>query len=522
LNFFNTVPSGRILNRFSNDIGVVDKVLPKVIFDVAEAYSYLLTLFIATFILNPYLIIPGILVISIVIIFMKLVAPAIIRASQLELISRSPMYSFYTQTLSGLVTIRAYNQAASFRKKFSGMLDDYMKANYSYWHSTRFLGLLFDYTSLVEVIVGLTLIIVTRDQFSIVRVGQSVAYILAIYENLQYFLRQGIYLQFNMSSTARCLHYINCPNPEAKLAQSQDDETIKEEWPKYGGVRFTNVCMKYKKDQEYALKNLSFEIKPQEKVGCIGRTGSGKSSIVEALYRMFEIDPRPELNSMIEIDGVNTKELGLHLLRKNISIIPQAPFLFSGTIRSNLDPLGQFSEEQLWNALEEVNLKEYVSSLRNKLDTSMLCINEVFSTGQKQLFSLARTILTNNKIIVFDEATANIDYKTDHFIQQKIKERFHECTMFTITHRLTTIADFDKVLIMDSGVLVEFDEPYKLLVKDVNDQEITNNNTVFAQMVRSTGSIMAMEIFAKCKSHYFEKNKHQIQKRHSTSVCCTA
>jgi len=244
-----------------------------------------------------------------------------------------------------------------------------------------------------------------------------------------------------------------------------------------------------------------------KKIGCIGRTGAGKSTIIQILFRMVEIDRSGDHadSSYVKIDETDTSSMGLHLLRDNIAIIPQVPFCFSGTVKKNLDPLSNYTNEELWRVLEDVNLKSHVESLEKGLDTDMTTASSVFSVGQKQLICLARTILKKSKMLVLDEATANVDIHTDDFIQQKIQEKFSHCTIFTIAHRLTTIANYDKVLVLDKGRKVDFDHPYKLLVQTIGDDSITNKDSHFASMVLNTGPKTSEKIFRITKKSYEQK-----------------
>jgi len=277
---------------------------------------------------------------------------------------------------------------------------------------------------------------------------------------------------------------------------------IKQDWPQFGGVIFNNVFMKYRAGTPMVLKGLSFSIAPGEKVGCVGRTGAGKSSITQALFRLINMEKQE--GSSLKIDGVDIRDIGLHTLRHSISIIPQLPFVFSGTIRRNLDPLNEYTDEKLWDVLEDVELKKAVEAQPEKLLTDMTQSNAVFSTGQKQLICLARAILKNNKILILDEATANVDLETDKFIQTKIKEKFNKCTMLTIAHRILTIANYDKVLVLEKGMSKEFDHPFNLLVKEENDKEITQES-FFAELVRNTGEAVSKQIFDLAREKYFEK-----------------
>lgn len=503
--FFDKNPVGRILNRFSNDMGVIDNVIPATLMDVYEGLGYSAQLQVTAFVFNPYLIIPGACMIILLLIMIKSTTAAVVRARQLHLVTRSPLYSLFSQSISGLITVRSFNQSDFFKKKFSLLLNDFMRTNYTFYHCSRVQGLLFSYAAAFNVILGMCLIIITRHKFSIEDIGQSAVYLLILNENLQHFIRQGIFTSFLMASVARCVSYIKNNQPEAPLKLPADRELIKIGWPLQGHIKFNHVFMKYRKDTHHVIKNLTFEVEPGERIGCVGRTGAGKSSLLQILFRMVEIDEdhSSSKTSSVEIDNVDIKTIGLHLLRSNISIIPQTSFIFLGTIRRNLDPFSKYSDHQLYEALQEVNLKTYIDSLENKLDTEISIVDEIFSVGQKQLICLARAILSRSKIVVLDEATANVDFETDTFVQKKIKEKLRDSTIFTIAHRLTTVADYDKILVMDNGELVEYDIPYKLLVNQIGDKEITNKTGAFASMVLNTGRISSEKIFQVCETSYF-------------------
>lgn len=240
------------------------------------------------------------------------------------------------------------------------------------------------------------------------------------------------------------------------------------DWPKTGNLRLTKMSLRYQKEAQPTLVNLSMEIESGWKVGIVGRTGAGKSSLIAALFRMAIIE------GSIILDGIDTATIALQYLRSRISIIPQDPVLFSASIRSNLDPFDQFTDDELWKSLEAVELKSAIPALDHMVTES----GANFSIGQRQLICLARAILRKDRVLVLDEATANVDPQTDGLIQRTIRERFVDSTVLTIAHRLRTVMDSDRILVMDAGQITEFDLPHLLLQK---------SGGALSEMVAATG-----------------------------------
>lgn len=287
----------------------------------------------------------------------------------------------------------------------------------------------------------------------------------------QWGMRQWSELENQMTSVERVVEYMEItPEPD------ESNKKPPQFWPESGMLEFLNVSLRYDVNEPYVLKNLNFAVHHRDKVGIVGRTGAGKSSLIYTLFRLADIEGN------ILIDKVNTKSISLNALRSKISIIPQEPVLFSGTLRSNLDPFDEFKDEELWRVLEQVELKNAVDDLPAGLNSTMSEGGSNFSVGQRQLLCLARAIMRNNRILIMDEATANVDPHTDALIQRTIRKKFKKCTVLTIAHRLNTIMDSDKVLVMDSGRIVEFGTPYELL---------ENENGVFTGLVNQTGKGMA-------------------------------
>jgi len=519
--FFDTNPLGGVIDRFSTDIGTLDRFIPLAMTDCLNIGAFLCTIIITAGIIYPLLLAPLLAALAAAITIFLLCYPSIERTKLYELRTKGPVYALLSATLSGVVIMRIYNQIGNFRKKFRDHLLLTTKGNFSFCLSFRVAGFYADLAYTIAVI-GCIFLSTARSstgEEESYLAAFSLALILGVTGLFQHGLRQLSALNISMASAARVQEYCAAPL-EPPLTVPTDEQHEKSGWPQNGEIDMNNVYMKYRPDADYVIKDLNLEVKPGERIGCVGRTGAGKSTIVQLLYRMREIEKKRKdsKDSSIKIDEVDTQTLGLHLLRSNLSMIPQTPYIFSGTVRTNIDPLGLCSDEQVWSVLEDVRLKEHIEKQKNQLDTVINTGSAIFSAGQKQLICLARAILKPSKVLIMDEATANMDHETDNFLQEKIGQRFESSTRFTIAHRLTTIASYDKVLVLSKGRKVQFDEPYKLLVKNIGDEEFTNSEGHFSIMVQNTGPISSQQIFEIARDSYFARHKMELRKRSSTNT----
>ncbi|EDX14816.1 GD21421 [Drosophila simulans] len=453
--FFNTNSSGRILNRFSKDIRTVDTDLPHTLLDCLAFIIDVSGVVIIVAIANYWLLIPAAIIGVILGMIRYLYVNTSRSVKRLESISRSPVFSLTNQTFQGLTTIRALQAQSALEQEFH----EYQNTNTSPWFlflsCTRAFALWSDMLCIVYMTAVTFSFLLLKDEFDSGDVGLAILHSTTMTGMCQWGMRQTAELENQMTSVERVLEYTE-QTSEAPL-ETPEKFKPKSEWPSKGRIEFINFKLRYSPKEAPVLRDLNFTIEPREKIGIVGRTGAGKSSIIQSIFRLACNE------GMIRIDDVDIEHIGLHDLRSQVSIIPQDPVLFSGTLRYNLDPMDERSDEEMWKALGDVELRSYVSTLIGGLNCRMYDGGSNFSVGQRQLVCLARAILRHNKILIMDEATANVDPETDKLIQQTIRSKFAHCTVLTIAHRLHTVMDSDRVLVMDAGEVRELGHPYELL-----------------------------------------------------------
>uniref|UniRef100_A0A3Q4I1K4 Multidrug resistance-associated protein 4 n=1 Tax=Neolamprologus brichardi TaxID=32507 RepID=A0A3Q4I1K4_NEOBR len=453
VSFFDVNPIGRILNRFSKDVSQMDSMLPITFVDFYQLFLQNVGVIAVAASVIPLILIP---VVPLLIIFLYL-RSFYLRTSRdvkrLESTTRSPVFSHLSLSLQGLSTIRALKAEERLKKAFDAHQDLHSEAWFLFLMTSRWFALRLD--SICSIFIALTAFscVLLRHGLEAGEVGLVLTYAVTLIGNFQWTMRQSAEVENMMTSVERVVEYTELKS-EAPLETPQRPPP---DWPSQGMITFDRVNFFYSKDGPSVLKDINATFQPKEKVGIVGRTGAGKSSLVSALFRLAEPQGK------IYIDGVVTSEIGLHDLRQKMSIIPQDPVLFTDSVRKNLDPFNQHTDEDLWKALEEVQMKSVVEELPGKLEAVLAESGSNFSVGQRQLLCLARAVLRKNRILILDEATANVDPRTDELIQKTIREKFRDCTVLTIAHRLNTIIDSDRILVLDSGTIQELDCPFTLL-----------------------------------------------------------
>uniref|UniRef100_A0A674ETA3 Multidrug resistance-associated protein 4 n=1 Tax=Salmo trutta TaxID=8032 RepID=A0A674ETA3_SALTR len=457
--FFDINPIGRILNRFSKDICQLDSMLPITFVDFSQLILQNIGVVAVAAAVMPWILIPVVPLLIVFLFLRRYFLQTSRDVKRLESTTRSPVFSHLSSSLQGLWTIRAFRAEERFQNTFDAHQDLHTESWFLFLVTSRWFALRLDGICAAFVTVTAFGCLFLRDGLEAGAVGLVLSYAVTLLGNFQWTIRQSAEMENMMTSVERVVEY-------TELESEAPWETQKHpppEWPSQGLITFDRVSFSYSSDGPVVLKDMKAMFRPKEKVGIVGRTGAGKSSLISALFRLAEPEGR------IYIDGVLTSEIGLHDLRQKMSIIPQEPVLFTGTMRKNLDPFHQHTDEDLWNALQEVQLKSVVEELPNKMETVLAESGSNFSVGQRQLVCLARAVLRKNRILIIDEATANVDprYRAlisrDELIQKTIRDKFRECTVLTIAHRLNTIIDSDRILVLGAGMIQEFDEPYVLL-----------------------------------------------------------
>ncbi|KAI7897860.1 uncharacterized protein BX663DRAFT_276584 [Cokeromyces recurvatus] len=497
IRFFDTTPIGRIVNRFSSDLETIDQA-------VAPSLSFLLYSIVATVyvvflisIITPAFIIPGIFIA----LMFKSIGAYYLKTSRdmkrLNSVSRSPIYVQFNETNIGIATIRAFGCQKRFIEENHKRIDANNRPFLWMWATNRWLHCRVD---ILGAFVGFctgAVLISSRNWIDPGLAGLSLSYALTFTHHVLWIVRMYAMNEMNMNAIERIHEYLDIEEePETHIEETAPHIS----WPERGIVKVDDLVMQYASDTPAVLRHVSFETKAREKIGIVGRTGSGKSTLAMSLFRFME-----PTSGHIWIDGVDIHSIGLHDLRSRLTIIPQDPVLFSGTLRSNLDPFGQYDDATLWAALKRSHLIDHADSKDTSshleatttitLDSPVTENGNNWSQGQRQLIALARALVKKTSLIILDEATSSVDFDTDYAIQETIRKEFVDSTLLCIAHRIRTVIDYDRILVLDQGRVMEFDTPYTLM---------TREGSIFKQMCERSGEYQELLQLAKAK--YYNKS----------------
>ena len=502
--FFDVNPWGRILNRFSADVGIADDQLPLTLVDFLVGF-FIAVGSVATAIVSlpmTLLALPPLLWYFIRL--RKIFVTTTRELKRLEGLARSPIYAMIGEALSGVATMRANDSIGYFQAKFAKLHDFHGRAFFAFVAASRWFAIRMDFIAFVFMSLTSLLAVLFQDQGWLnippAVLGMCLTLLLQMAgTNFPWMVRQSAEVVNQMVSVERVTQYGKLPS-EAALTTGHDDH-VGDSWPEDPSISASDLTVRYRSSLSPALKGISFEVKSGQRVGICGRTGSGKSSLVQALFRLLEAE-----EGTIQIGGVDISQLGLHKLRQSMSVIPQSPVLFSGTsIRFNLDPFSVYADETIRAALADAQILEAVDELPEGIHAIVAEAGSNFSVGQRQLLCLARAILRKSKILILDESSANIDNQTDALLQQAVSRSFRDATILSVAHRLKSIIDHDLIMVLGDGKVLEYGPPAELLSRNDGDDGDNSDGGEggggsysghFASMVDSTGDQMAKSLRA--------------------------
>ncbi|KDO62253.1 hypothetical protein CISIN_1g000452mg [Citrus sinensis] len=467
MSFFDATPSGRIINRASTDQSAVDLSIPALIGSFAFSIIRVLGVIGVMSLVAWQVFIVFIPVIATCIWYQQYYISSARELSRLVGVCKAPLIQHFAETVSGSTTIRSFDQESRFIDTNMELMDGYSRPTFHVAAAMEWLGFRLDMLSNITFAFSLVFLIsIPKGFIDPAIAGLAVTYGLTL-NNLQAML---IWLACQMEnkiiSVERIFQYTCIPSePPLEIEESRPNHS----WPSHGKIDLRDLQVRYAPHMPFVLRGISCTFPGEKKTGIVGRTGSGKSTLIQTLFRIVE----PAAGQIL-IDGIDISLIGLHDLRTRLSIIPQDPVMFEGTVRSNVDPLEEYTDEQIWEALDKCQLGDEVRKKEGKLDSKVTENGENWSMGQRQLVCLGRVLLKRRKILMLDEATASVDTATDNLIQQSLRQHFSDCTVITIAHRITSVIDSDMVLLLSHGLIEEYDSPRKLL---------ENKSSSFSQLV---------------------------------------
>ncbi|XP_058218895.1 ABC transporter C family member 3-like [Rhododendron vialii] len=456
MSLFDSTPSGRILSRASSDQSAVDFYVPVCVWGFAFAMIQLLGVVAVQSQVAWQVFIIFIPVIATCIWLQQYYIPSARELARLDGVCKAPVIQHFAETISGSTTIRSFDQESRFKELSMKLIDGHSRPDFYTAAAMEWLSCRLDFLcSLTFACFLVFLISIPTGTIKPSIAGLAVTYGLSLNMIQTRVIRFLCDMENQIISVERILQYSAIPSePPLVIEEKRPDG----HWPAHGEVVIQDLQVRYAPHMPLVLRGLTCTFRGGMKTGIVGRTGSGKSTLIQTLFRIVE----PAAGQIL-IDGINISSIGLHDLRSRLSIIPQDPTMFEGTVRSNLDPLEEYTDERIWEALDKCQLGDEVRKKEGKLDSAVTENGENWSMGQRQLVCLGRVLLKKSKVLVLDEATASVDTATDNLIQQTLKQHFSDCTVLSIAHRITTVVDSDMVLLLDNGLIEEHDSPTKLL-----------------------------------------------------------
>ncbi|GAB6030088.1 Multidrug resistance-associated protein 9 [Chamberlinius hualienensis] len=453
--FFETVPIGRIINLFSKDQDEVDTQLSIVMESFLSLGWMIVISLLMVVLVYPWFLIPLVVFAGVFFIFTMVFQVSLRELKRVENVSRSPLFGHISAMVQGLSTIHAFQKENAFSKKFYKFQDENTVIQLQLQLATRWLAFRLDILVVVLIVSTALFVVFWKGVVPAALAGLALSYSAQMGGMLHFFVRNMAETQARFTNVERIVHTTKSLVKEG--AEKVPKVSPAADWPSKGEVVFDNACMRYRPGLPLALKGISFKVSPGERIGIVGRTGSGKSSLAVTMFRLVEL-----CEGRVLIDDVDISEIELSDLRGRLSLIPQDPVLFRGTVRYNLDTFEQYTDNEIWEALEKTGLRGKISLLEKQLNAPVVENGENFSVGERQLLCLTRALLRNSKIILLDEATASVDANTDALVQQILEESFSHCTILTIAHRIHTVLNYHRILIMSYGEILEYDSPSAL------------------------------------------------------------
>ncbi|KAL3882083.1 hypothetical protein ACJMK2_028455 [Sinanodonta woodiana] len=471
MEFFDRTPVGRVVNRFAKDIDDIDKEIPWRFESWLECVYWCIGAVIVISYNTPMYLAVIFPLGCLYFLAQRFYINTSRQLRRLQSNTRSLIISLFSETISGAVTIRAFGVQKEFSRESELRVDTNHKIQLAANSSTRWLAVRLELLGAVVVVAAGIFAVAGRETLNGAIVGLSISYAIQFTEYFNWYVRMTSELETSIVSVERILEYTKRPTEAPLVTEVRPPPS----WPSEGKVEFMSYSTRYREGLDLILKDITVSVKPGEKVGIVGRTGAGKTSLSLSLFRMIE-----PAGGHIQVDGLDVSKIGLHDLRTNLTILPQEPVLFSGSLKMNLDPHDEHTDSAIWLALEQAHLKSFIDSLPTKLEYECGEGGQSLSVGQRQLVCLARSLLKKSKVLVLDEATAAVDMETDDLIQQTIRREFADCTVLTIAHRLNTVMDYDRILVIDRGAVKEFDSPVSLL---------SRTDSLFYQMAKDAGIV---------------------------------